>query len=248
MGKKKNPKGLLFTGRMPKSGVTVYYRNGVLVTRSATSKEKRSNTNQQFVQRQRMRHSIVLWKALKPCQPMFTNGATNYNGFITLANRLPVVFVPKFWEDCAALLMPDIPVSEGTLLPIKQQLGIVDGTPALITNLKSFGSRHYLAGSHLQRTGETMAPSFFRASKALSTTLRSRPVISATLPALTGSPISRMAFSTCSFASIFSVVYWYLGKLILFSQLGLLFRRHRGDVGLPAWAEVDMPTPEAAYQ
>ena len=137
MGKKKNPKGLLFTGRMPKSGVTVYYRNGVLVTRSATSKEKRSNTNQQFVQRQRMRHSIALWKALKPCQPMFTNGATNYNGFITLANRLPVVFVPKFWEDCAALLMPDIPVSEGTLLPIKQQLGIVDGTPALITNLKA---------------------------------------------------------------------------------------------------------------
>ena len=137
MGKKKNPKGLLFTGRMPQSGVTVYYRNGVLVTRSATSKEKRSNTNQQFVQRQRMRHSIALWKALKPCQPMFTNGATNYNGFITLANRLPVVFVPKFWEDCAALLMPDIPVSEGTLLPIKQQLGIVDGTPALITNLKA---------------------------------------------------------------------------------------------------------------
>ena len=137
MRKKKNPKGLLFTGRMPKSGVTVYYRNGVLVTRSATSKEKRSNTNQQFVQRQRMRHSIALWKALKPCQPMFTNGATNYNGFITLANRLPVVFVPKFWDDCAALLMPDIPVSEGTLLPIKQQLGIVDGTPALITNLKA---------------------------------------------------------------------------------------------------------------
>ena len=137
MRKKKNPKGLLFTGRMPQSGVTVYYRNGVLVTRSATSKEKRSNTNQQFVQRQRMRHSIALWKALKPCQPMFTNGATNYNGFITLANRLPVVFVPKFWEDCAALLMPDIPVSEGTLLPIKQQLGIVDGTPALITNLKA---------------------------------------------------------------------------------------------------------------
>ena len=127
----------MFTGRMPKSGVTVYYRNGVLVTRTAHSKEKRSNTNQQFVQRQRMRHSIALWKALKPCQPMFTNGATNYNGFITLANRLPVVFVPKLWEDCVALLMPDIPVSEGTLLPIKQQLGIVDGTPALITNLKA---------------------------------------------------------------------------------------------------------------
>lgn len=84
-----------------------------------------------------MRHSIALWKALKPCQPLFTNGKTNYNGFITLANRLPVVFVPKFWDDCAALLMPDIPVSEGTLLPIKQQIEMVDGTPALMANLKA---------------------------------------------------------------------------------------------------------------
>jgi hypothetical protein len=137
MSKTKKLKGILFTCRMPQSGVTVYLRQGELITRSVHSKEKRSNTSKQFVQRQRMRHSIALWKALKPCQPLFTNGKTNYNGFITLANRLPVVFVSKFWEDCAALLMPDIPVSEGTLLPIKQQIGMVDGTPALMTNLKA---------------------------------------------------------------------------------------------------------------
>lgn len=137
MNKTKKLKGILFTGRMPQSGVTVYLRQGELVTRSVHSEEKRSNTSKQFVQRQRMRHSIALWKTLKPCQPLFTNGKTNYNGFITLANRLPVVFVPKFWDDCAALLMPDIPVSEGTLLPIKQQIGMVDGTPALMTNLKA---------------------------------------------------------------------------------------------------------------
>lgn len=137
MKNQRKAKGLLFTGRVPKSNVTIYYRNGDFVVRPAHSEEKRSNTNKQFVQRQRMRHSIALWKALKPCQPLFTNGKTNYNGFITLANRLPVVFVPKFWDDCAALLMPDIPVSEGTLLPIKQQIGMVDGTPALTTNLKA---------------------------------------------------------------------------------------------------------------
>lgn len=137
MKNQRKAKGLLFTGRVPKSNVTVYYRNGEFVVRPAHSEEKRSNTSKQFVQRQRMRHSIALWKALKPCQPLFTNGKTNYNGFITLANRLPVVFVPKFWDDCAALLMPDIPVSEGTLLPIKQQIGMVDGTPALMTNLKA---------------------------------------------------------------------------------------------------------------
>ena len=137
MKNQRKAKGLLFTGRVPKSNVTIYYRNGDFVVRPAHSEGKRSNTSKQFVQRQRMRHSIALWKALKPCQVLFTNGKTNYNGFITLANRLPVVFVPKFWDDCAALLMPDIPVSEGTLLPIKQQIGMVDGTPALMTNLKA---------------------------------------------------------------------------------------------------------------
>lgn len=137
MKNQRKAKGLLFTGRVPKSNVTIYYRNGDFVVRPAHSEGKRSNTSKQFVQRQRMRHSIALWKALKPCQPLFTNGKTNYNGFIALANRLPVVFVPKFWEDCAALLMLDIPVSEGTLLPIKQQIGMVDGTPALMTNLKA---------------------------------------------------------------------------------------------------------------
>ena len=32
-----------------------------------------------------------------------------------------------------------------------------------------------MAGSHLQRTGDTMAPSFFSSAKALSTSLRSAP-------------------------------------------------------------------------
>ena len=52
------------------------------------------------------------------------------------------------------------------------------------------------AGCHLQRTGETIAPSFLRSAKALSTTLRSRPVSSAILPAFTGAPTSRIAFNT----------------------------------------------------
>lgn len=66
------------------------------------------------------------------------------------------------------------------------------------------------AGVHLQRTGETMAPSFLRAAMALSTTLRSRPVSSAILPALTGSPALRMASSTIFFSSI--IVVSDLGK------------------------------------
>ena len=35
-----------------------------------------------------------------------------------------------------------------------------------------------------------------------------------------------------------------LGELIFFSQFGLLFRRYGGDIGLPAWTEIDVPAPE----
>ena len=53
-----------------------------------------------------------------------------------------------------------------------------------------------------QRTGETISPVFFIAAKALSTALRSRPVSSATLPALSGSPALRMASRMTSLSSI----------------------------------------------
>ena len=133
----KKPMGLMLTGRMPKSKVTIYCRQGEFVMRSVHSEGKRSNSRQQFIQLQRMRHSIALWKALKPCQPMFTHGKTNYNGFITLANQLPAVFMPYNLGNGNTLLIPDMPVSDGTLPPIKQWLGEVDGTAALITNLNA---------------------------------------------------------------------------------------------------------------
>ena len=38
--------------------------------------------------------------------------------------------------DQASFLMPGIPVSDGTLPAVQQQLGEVDGTPALITDLR----------------------------------------------------------------------------------------------------------------
>ena len=55
------------------------------------------------------------------------------------------------------------------------------------------------AGVHLQRTGETMAPSFFNSAKALSTSLRSAPSVLVTSPAETGLPAWRIACNTFSF-------------------------------------------------
>lgn len=138
MAKKKPATGLQLIGRDPAHGVTKYIRYGGVVTRPITSGGRRSNTRKQFNQRQRMRHTIALWKELSPCEPMFTEGKTAYLGFISVANRLPAVYIPKRGPlKDASLLMPDIPVSDGTLKPIKQQLGEVDDIPALITDIKA---------------------------------------------------------------------------------------------------------------
>jgi hypothetical protein len=141
----KQPKmGVEIIGRIPSLGVTKYIRNGSIVTRVSTSEGRRSNSLKQFVQRQRMRHSIALWKGLSPCNPMFTEGKTNYLGFLSLANKLPVVYLPK--NKCeveGSLLMPGIPVSNGTLRPMQQTLGEVDGTPALITDENASNSLPY---------------------------------------------------------------------------------------------------------
>lgn len=131
------PMGVEIIGRIPSLGITKYIRNGVVVTRVSTS-YGHSNTPKQFIQRQRMRHSLALWKELSRWSPMFTEGKTAYHRFLSLANQLPVVFLPKNKAVVeGSLLMPGIPVSEGSLLPIQLQLGEVDGTPALLTDRKA---------------------------------------------------------------------------------------------------------------
>ncbi len=136
MSTKKTKTGGGYIGRMPSLGITTYIRNGSVVTRISTS-EGRSNTLKQFMQRQRMRHSIALWKKLAPCGPLFTQGKTAYHCFLSLANQLPVVYLPKNKAEIeGSLLMPDIPVSDGTLRPMQQTFGEVEGTHALITDRK----------------------------------------------------------------------------------------------------------------
>lgn len=136
MKKQNTGKGLMMTGSFRKSGVTFYMRQGQVIARSAHSHEKRSCTLPQFVQRMRMRHTIALWQTLSLCRPMFTGHRIAYQGFASLANRLPAVYVSQK-EHNLSLLMPDLPVSDGTLPTVMQRLGVVDGAEALITNLKT---------------------------------------------------------------------------------------------------------------
>ena len=136
--KKEKPMGLLLNGSVRRAGVTFYLKQGQMIVRSSRSMERRSCTRQQFIQRQRLRHAIALWQMLSLCQPMFTQRKTAYGNFVALANRLPVVFVPcKGPLVGASFLMPDMPVSDGSLTPIRQQLGSVAGTAALLTDLRT---------------------------------------------------------------------------------------------------------------
>ena len=137
MKKRKTAFGLMLTGSLRQSGVTVYQRNGKLVTRTATSDEKRSNTLGQFKQRQKMRHTTALWQMLKiDCKElMFTERDTAYQNFASLANRLPVVYVERLSMGHASFLMLGIPVSDGTLPAITLKIGEVNGAAALLTDL-----------------------------------------------------------------------------------------------------------------
>ena len=138
MAKIKGSRGLMINGSLRTNGITTYMRNGKMIVRASSSMEKRSNTPSQFMQRQKMRHAVQLWKMLKYSNTtMFTQGSTAYGNFVSLANRLPVVYVTKGQMDQASFLMPGIPVSDGTLPELEQHLGEVDGTAALITSLKA---------------------------------------------------------------------------------------------------------------
>ena len=134
MKKTKKLTGLMLNGSLRAAGVTFYTKQGRMVVRPSRSMEQRSCTRSQFVQRQRMRHSTALWHMLS--KPLFTERSTAYLGFLALANRLPAVFIPKR-DGSASLLMPGIPVSEGTLPPIRLRIGESGGVPALLTDLAS---------------------------------------------------------------------------------------------------------------
>ncbi|MBQ7156335.1 MAG: hypothetical protein IJR86_00875 [Bacteroidaceae bacterium] len=135
MKKKSTSLGLVIPEKLSFGGMTFYKRHGRVIGRVSNSKEMHSNTLAQFKQRQRMRHTIALWKMLRFCETMFTERGNAYQNFASLANRLPVLYIERIRMEQASFLMPDIPVSDGTLPTVGERLGEVDGVAALITDL-----------------------------------------------------------------------------------------------------------------
>ena len=130
-------KGITITGRFKESGITVYFRNGKAVARTATSMQPKRRTRKQFIARQQMLHSTRLWTFLKWAgEPLFPAQPTAYARFLSLMHRTEVVFLPQNGPlDGATILLPEMPLSEGLLPTVKQDIGEVNGNTALITNL-----------------------------------------------------------------------------------------------------------------
>ena len=120
----------MLVGSLRTSGVTTYLKQGKLITRSSTAYQKRSNTMPQFVQRQKMRHSVSLWMMLKYCKTMFTQRPTAYNNFMSLANRLPVLYVDKL-NDQASSAVPRVRFSMREIS--SQEMTVLKGCLAMVS-------------------------------------------------------------------------------------------------------------------
>lgn len=120
-------------GSVRSAGVTFYTSKGQTIVRTSRSNQPERRTRAQFDVRMRVRHSAALWQALKAAgDPLLGHNA--YARFRSLAFSLPVVYVARRESD-ASMLMPGMPVSEGSLPPIGLVLGTVDGSEALLTDL-----------------------------------------------------------------------------------------------------------------
>lgn len=122
-------------GSVRQAGVTFYTRGGKTIIRSAHSQQPERRSQKQFDVRMRTKHSAALWMMLKEGKEIhFYGEGTAYSRFRALAFHLPPVYTAK--NERITLLMPGIPVSEGTLPAVKQHLATVGDKAALVTNLK----------------------------------------------------------------------------------------------------------------
>ena len=108
-----------FIGRIAGQGITFYRRRGKIIARTSTRAVSDKQSLGQFKTREKMRHSIALWKSFcSTYKPLMTasDGAIAYNAFLRANSALPTVYLTKQQaRQGAALLMPGMVVSEGQL-------------------------------------------------------------------------------------------------------------------------------------
>lgn len=128
------------------AGMTVYKKNGktIVRTRHNSYKAKRRSRGQ-FALRQRLTHTNALWRALSETKMVFFEGGSSpCHRFRSINRECPTVYLTKWMTiNRNSLLLPNMALSDGPLLPISYQLGDVDGKPALLTDLTKTEARKY---------------------------------------------------------------------------------------------------------
>ena len=129
-----------FTGRIAGQGITLYRRGGKVYARISTREVPNRQSMNQFKTREKMRHSIALWKSFySPYKPLMTtsDGTIAYNAFLRANSVLPTVYFTKQQaRQGAALLMPGMVVSEGRLPAVEYDFATLpSGERVVVTNL-----------------------------------------------------------------------------------------------------------------
>lgn len=118
-------------------GMTFYQKNGKTFTRPKHIHQPRSLSRSQLAQREKQSHNNKLWRVLGDAEELYFEGGTGpYYRFMSVNRFSPTVYLTKQQLFCGfTLLLPETVVSDGPLPSIGYQLGELDGTPALLTDL-----------------------------------------------------------------------------------------------------------------
>lgn len=117
--------------------LTFYRKNGETIGRPAHSRQPRRMTRKQFQLRQRLIHNNALWRKLEATKRVyFEGGFSPCHRFRSINKEVPDVYMTNYQRFFhAALLLPNMVLSDGPLQPINYRLGEVEGQPAFITDL-----------------------------------------------------------------------------------------------------------------
>lgn len=118
-------------------GMTFYQKNGKTFARPKHIHQPRRLSRKQLAQREKQSHNNNLWRVLKDTEELYIEGGTGpYYRFMSVNRFSPTVYLTKQQlRNKFTLLRPETVVSDGLLPTIGYQLGELDGTPALLTDL-----------------------------------------------------------------------------------------------------------------
>ena len=130
-------------GRFSCLGLTFYERGGSVLVRSSSSMQPNRQSSAQFVNRQRMRQGIALWRCFGPNdKPLMAtpDGLSPYRAFLRLNAGLDIAYLTRQQiRQGGVVLVPDICLSAGRLESLGYHFEIVEGGRRLLVTSLATG-------------------------------------------------------------------------------------------------------------